>query len=101
MTVASRCKWSDGLVLTVGASASSRSTQKPDGDLSCFPLEGVDGKRECGDVEVLESKSDRADSGDRWCSVDLHPQAYPWTMSGTRLRFTIGAQQVDLVKLGD
>lgn len=100
ITIASRCKWSDGLVLSVGASASSRTSSKPPGDVSCFPLD-AGSKSECGEVDILESQSDRQASGDRWCAVDLHPRAYEWTMSGVKLRFTLQGQQIDLVKISD
>jgi hypothetical protein len=100
-TVAARCGWTDGTQLSVGAQAASRITQKPAGDTSCFPLTPGGDPSECGDVEFLESKSDRQQSGDKWCSIDLHPQAYDWTMSGLKLRFTLNGQDVDLVKLSD
>ena len=100
-TVAAHCQWTDGTELHVGAEAASRITEKPQGDASCFPLTPGGDPSECGDVEFLESKSDRQQSGDKWCSIDLHPQAYDWTMSGLKLRFTLNGQDVDLVKLSD
>jgi len=101
-TVAARCNWTDGLELSVGASAASRITQKPSGDLSCFPLTpGGDAPYECGDVEFLASQSDRQQSGDRWCEIDLSPQSYDWTMSGVQLQFTLQGQQIELVKISD
>ena len=100
-TVALRCNWTDGTQLLVGAEAASRITQKPQGDGSCFPLTPGGDPSECGDVEFLESKSDRQQSGEKWCAIDLHPQAYDWTMSGLKLRFSLNGQDVDLVKLSD
>jgi hypothetical protein len=101
ITVAAHCEWTDGTELSVGADAASRIEQKPAGDTSCFPLTPGGDPSECGDVALLESKSDRRQSGDKWCAVDLHPQAYDWTMSGLKLRFTLNGQDVDLVKLSD
>jgi hypothetical protein len=100
-TVALRCNFDDGTQLLVGAEAASRITEKPKGDTSCFPLTPGGDPTECGDVEFLESKSDRRQSGEKWCSVDIHPQAYEWTMSGLKLRFTLNGQDVDLVKVSD
>ena len=100
-TVAAHCSWSDGTKLSVGTQAASRITQKPSGDTSCFPLTPGGDASECGDVEFLESKSDRQQSGERWCAIDIHPQAYDWTMAGVQLRFTLNGQEIDFVKVSD
>ena len=100
-TLAVHCSWSDGTELHVGAEAASRISQKPQGDTSCFPLTPGGDPSECGDVEFLESKTDRQQSGDKWCALDIHPEAYDWTMAGLKLRFTLNGQQIDLVKLSD
>ena len=100
-TVAARCRWDDGATLSVGAAASSRIEEKAEDDLSCFPLDPGGAKSRCGSLDLLESKSERAQSGDRWCSIDLHPEAYGWTMSGLRLRFSLNGERIDLVKVSD
>ena len=100
-TVGSRCEWTDGTVLTVGAAAASRVEKKAPGDLSCFPLDPGGPASECGEVDFLESKSDRQGSGERWCAVNLQPKAYKYTLSGTKLQFDLDGAIVKMIKLTD
>jgi hypothetical protein len=96
-TLAARCSFADGTVLTVSASAASRISD--DSKLACLPVKGAAAK--CGEVTMLESKSDRSQVGDKWCSIDLKPAAYPYAVAGLTLEFQTDTERVDLVKISD
>ncbi len=98
LTAASRCKWSDGTTLTAGAKGKSRTTAKPEG--TCLPM-GTSGKTSCGELETLESVSDKRTLGDKWCAVSFSPRAYDYRISGTKAQLQFGAETLDLVKISD
>lgn len=97
LTAASRCKWSDGTVLTAGAKGKSRTTPKTEG--ICMPISS--GKTSCGELETLESVSDKRTLGDKWCAVSFSPRAYEYRISGTKAQLVFGAETLDLVKISD
>ncbi len=97
LTAATRCAWTDGTTLTAGAKGKTRTTPAP--KETCTPL-GT-GASSCGEVETLESVTDKRTLGDKWCQVSFTPRAYEYTISGTKGRLRIGADELDLVKLSD
>lgn len=100
LTAAARCHWVDGTTLVAGAKGKSRTTPKPEGDPTCFPL-GTNGKTSCGEVETLESVTDKRSLGDKWCSISFTPRAYDYRMAGTKARLGFEAESLDLVKISD
>lgn len=96
-TVATRCSFGDGTVLTASVSAMSRVSTDREG--SCPSVDRPSTK--CGEITMLESKSDRSGAGQKWCSVDLKPTAYQYALTGLRLHFGTGAERIELVKISD
>jgi len=84
-------------VLMVGASAASRVNDKVSG--TCFPIKGMPAK--CGEVTMLESQSDRKELGDKWCSIDLKPNPYRYSLAGLSLEFESDGIPIELVKISD
>ena len=68
------------------------------GDL---PPDGHVGEDSCGELETLESVSDKRTLGDKWCAVSFSPRAYDYRISGTKAQLQFGAETLDLVKISD
>jgi hypothetical protein len=98
-TIAARCSFTDGTVLTVGATAASRITEKPSGEGSCLPIKGAPAK--CGEITMLESKSDRSALGEKYCTIDLKPTSYGYSLAGLDLNIDGAGQELSLVKISD
>jgi hypothetical protein len=100
LTAAARCEWDDGTRVTAGAKGRTRTTPRAT-DLPCLPLGGsLDSS--CGEVQTLESVTNKVTlREDRWCSVSFMPRAYDYTVAGTKARFGVGADWIDLVKISD
>jgi hypothetical protein len=98
-TVATKCTYKDGTVLSAGAVATSRTAEKT--GATCLGFVGAEKATHCGTVEILETKADRAVAGDKVCSVNLRPLSTTWSIAGTKMRYEMDADWVDLVKISD
>jgi hypothetical protein len=100
ITMAGKCGWRDGLSITVGTSGAARIAPKAD-KLGCFAPRLGGEKAQCGQLAVLESKTQRETRGERFCSVELKPVTYEYALAGTDLSLSQGAERLVLVKLSD
>jgi hypothetical protein len=98
-TMAARCTFPDGAMVTVGASAASRLDKTT--ALACFPPGGGGGEAICGDMTLLESKTAKVAHGTLYCAIQIQPASYEYSLAGTRMRLTLGADALELVKVGD
>jgi hypothetical protein len=100
LTLASRCMWKDGTTLIVGTSGAARVAPKED-DFGCFAPKGGLKKATCGSIAVLESKTEKTTAGEKFCSVEMKPLTYEYSLAGTDLRLSLSAESLEFVKISD